>query len=171
MRAVFSVCSAVVVVLRGRPQRAPSSSGCPRVQPQDSTESVPRRRRHRLAQRHGRRRPEPLRHRSERAGLLGVRGRRPAGADVLQSDEPADCAVAADRHERQHGEPDADRAGSGRRLRAQAAPAGLRAGRRLRQPRRDRAGLHQQASPTSNAPFARRAPAARPRSTTRSTSR
>ena len=66
-------------------------------------------------------RPEPLRHRSRRTGLLRLRRRHAAGADVLQPHEPADCAVAADRHEREHGKPHADCAGSGHRLRAQAA--------------------------------------------------
>ena len=57
--------------------------------------------------------------------------------------QPADRAVAAHRHQRQHGKPAADRAGGRDRLRAQAAAAGPRAGRRLRQPRRDHPGLHQ----------------------------
>ena len=46
---------------------------------------------------------EPLRHRPRAGRLLGLRGRRQAGRHVLQPHATADRAVAAARHQRQHG--------------------------------------------------------------------
>ena len=45
----------------------------------------------------------PVRHRSRRRRVLGLRGRHEAGGHVLQSLEPADRVVAAARHQREHG--------------------------------------------------------------------
>ena len=47
----------------------------------------------------------PLRHRPDAGRVQRVRGRRQAGRDLLHPHEPADRAVAAARHERQHGGP------------------------------------------------------------------
>ncbi len=84
---------------------------------------VSHRRRSGVAQRHGRRSDRAVRDRSRADGLPGVRGRREAGGDLLQPVEPAHRAVAAARHQREHGRQAADGAGGGRRLRAQAPPA------------------------------------------------
>ena len=105
---------------------------------------VSRRRRPRVAERHGDRRPGALRHRPPAGGLSGLRGRRQAGRHVLHPHEPADRARAADRHEREHGITAADRAGGGDRLRPPAAAAGSGRDRRLRQPRRHPAAVHEQ---------------------------
>ena len=71
---------------------------------------VPHRRRAGLAERHGHRRRLALRHRPGAEGLPGLRRRRQAGRDVLQPHQPADRAVAAARHQRQHGSAAADTA-------------------------------------------------------------
>ena len=103
--------------------------------------------------------------------LQRLRRRRQAGRDVVQPDEPADRARAAARHQRQHGNQAAGRAGSGRRLRAAPPAAGSRRNRRLRQPRRRPPALHATARPSSSRRSARPRPAAPRRCTTRSTSR
>ena len=77
---------------------------------------------------------------STQQDFLGLRGRRQAGLYVLQPAPAADRAVAPARQQRQHGRQAADGAGRGHRLRPAAAAERPRAGDRLRQPRRDRAG-------------------------------
>ena len=83
--------------------------------------ALPCRRRPRVAERHGQRKRHPaLRHRPQCRRISGVRGRRQAGRHLLHTREPADRALRADRHQRQHGLAPSDGTGSGHWLRAQA---------------------------------------------------
>ena len=132
---------------------------------------VPDDHRHRLAQRHGDRRRQPLHHRPRAARLLGLRGRRQAGHRLLHAPAAADRAVAAARQQREHGRQARDAAGRRHQLRPAPQAERPRPGHRLRQPRLDPAGASRRTRPSSKARSARRSPAARPRCTTRSTSR
>ena len=104
--------------------------------------AVPEHDRHRLAQRDGDRRREPLHHRPRSARFLGLRGRRQAGHRLLHAPAAADRAVAAARQQREHGGQAGDAAGGRHQFRQAAEAQRHRAGDRLRQPRVDPAGVH-----------------------------
>ena len=124
------------------PPRRPAGAG---RRPAAAEPRVPRRRRTRLAQRHGRPTPAAryvtdLAQEDFSVFEDGVE----AGRHLLQQDQPADRAGADARHERQHGHEAADRPGGGDRLRAPAAAAGSRRDHRFRQPRHHRRAVHRQ---------------------------
>ncbi len=167
---------------RRRPRRAAAAQPpaqtppAPAAEPAAASQAaaaavVPRRRRRRVAERHRRRSVAQLRDLARAGRLRRLRGRREAGRHLLQQGAAAGGAVAAPRHQRQHGRQAAADPGSGDRLR-QADEAGRHgAGHRLRQPGVDPAAVHLRSARPSRRPSARRCRTARRRSTTRCTSR
>ena len=133
--------------------------------------AVPRRRRSRVAERHGHRRPRTTSPTSSEEDFEVFEDGVKQDVTFFNRTQPADRARAAARHQRQHGNklPTAQEAAIGfaQRLRH----AGSRGGHRLRQPGRRSSSRSPTTSPSSSRRSARRRPAARPRSTTPSTSR
>ena len=137
----------------------------------DAASVVPRRRRRGVAERHRHRSGAQLRDLARAGRLRRLRGRREAGRDLLQQGAAADRLVAAHRHEREHGGQAAAGAGGGGRLRAAVEARRHRADHRLRQPRLDPAAVHLRSAGPRDRDPPDRCRTARPRSTTRSTSR
>ena len=132
---------------------------------------LPQRRQPRAAERHGHRLDQTVRERTYGLRLLGLRGRRAAGREVLRGHRDADRSHRPHRHQFEHVGQDGRRARGGGRVPEDHEAGRPRRGRRVRRRRRYRPVAHRGprrcSSRASGGPW----PAGRPRSTTPSTSR